>query len=66
MPVAAPGRIAALRPLGDRVVCLEEPGDFRAVGQFYRDFEQVEDERVVNLLRDYGLPRTHEQRVAAG
>lgn len=66
VPVAAPGRIAALRPLCDRVVCLEEPGDFRAVGRFYRDFEQVEDERVVNLLRDYGLPRTHEQRVAAG
>lgn len=66
VPVAAPGRIAALRPLCDRVVCLEEPGDFRAVGQFYRDFEQVEDERVVNLLRDEGRPRTHEQRVAAG
>lgn len=56
VPVAAPGRIAALRPLCDRVVCLGEPDDFQAVGQFYRDFEQVEDDRVVALLRDEGRP----------
>jgi predicted phosphoribosyltransferase len=33
------------------VVCLEAPEDFQAVGQFYRDFQQVEDEEVVELLR---------------
>lgn len=58
VPVAAPGRIAAIRPLCDRVECLEQPDDFQAVGQFYRDFEPVEDDRVVELLRDHGLPRT--------
>jgi putative phosphoribosyl transferase len=36
--------------LRDEVVCLETPEDFMAVGQFYRHFEQVEDEEVVALL----------------
>jgi predicted phosphoribosyltransferase len=58
VPVGAPSRIAAIRPLCDRVVCLQEPEAFWAVGQFFRTFEQVEDERVVELLRDFGLPQT--------
>ena len=58
VPVGAPDRIDALRPLCDRVECLIEPGDFWAVGQFYRNFEQVSDERVVELLREFGSPAT--------
>jgi putative phosphoribosyl transferase len=54
VPVGAPDRIDALRPLCDRVECLLEPAEFWAVGQFYRHFEQVSDERVVELLREYG------------
>ena len=57
VPVGATARINAIRPLCDRVICLQEPEDFWAIGQFYRTFEQVEDERVVELLRDYGLPQ---------
>ena len=56
VPVASPDRIEAIRGLCDRVVCLLAPEAFWAVGQFYRDFEQVEDERVVELLREYGSP----------
>jgi putative phosphoribosyl transferase len=37
--------------LCDRITCLESPRDFYAVGQFYRDFTQTEDEEVVALLR---------------
>ena len=66
VPVGAPDRIDAIRPLCDRVVCLQEPEAFWAIGQFYRNFEQVEDERVVELLRDYGLPATKWERAAAG
>jgi putative phosphoribosyl transferase len=62
VPVGAPERIDAIRPLCDRVECLQEPEAFWAIGQFYRSFEQVEDERVVELLRDYGLPRTRLER----
>ena len=65
VPVGAPDRIDALRPLCDRIVCLQEPEAFWAIGQFYRTFEQVEDARVVELLRDYGLPRTKWEKPAA-
>jgi putative phosphoribosyl transferase len=54
VPVGSPDRIDALRPLCDRVECLLEPAEFWAVGQFYRHFEQVSDERVVELLRECG------------
>ncbi len=65
VPVGAPDRIDALRPLCDRVECLYEPTDFWAVGQFYRSFEQVSDERVVDLLRDFGSPATKWEKAAA-
>jgi predicted phosphoribosyltransferase len=65
VPVGAPDRIDAIRPLCDRVICLQEPEAFWAIGQFYRNFEQVEDERVVELLRDYGLPQTKWEKAAA-
>jgi predicted phosphoribosyltransferase len=58
VPVGSAERIAALGPWCDRVVCLLEPEAFWAVGQFYRNFEQVEDDRVLELLRDYGQPGT--------
>lgn len=51
VPVGSPDRLDAIRPLCDRIECLLEPTDFWAVGQFYRHFEQVSDERVVELLR---------------
>lgn len=56
VPVASSERLAKIRGLCDRVVCLLEPEVFWAVGQFYRQFEQVDDERVVELLRQYGSP----------
>jgi len=56
VPVAAPDRIDAIRSLCDRIECLLEPDTFWAIGQFYRHFEQVEDERVVELLRSHGTP----------
>jgi predicted phosphoribosyltransferase len=65
VPVGAPDRIEAIRRLCDRMICLIEPEAFWAVGQFYRDFEQVEDGRVVELLRDYGMPSTKWERPAA-
>lgn len=64
VPVGAPDRIDAIRSLCDRVVCLQEPEAFWAIGQFYRNFEQVEDDRVVELLRDYGLPATKWEHAA--
>lgn len=51
VPVAPPDTLAKVRLLSDDVVCLDAPADFSAVGQFYRDFAQVDDSEVVALLR---------------
>lgn len=50
MGAAPPDTVARLERLADEVICLESPRDFRAVGQFFADFEQVEDEEVIKLL----------------
>lgn len=51
VPVGSPERVEVIARLCDRMICLLEPEDFRAVGQFYRSFEQVSDERVASLLQ---------------
>ena len=51
VPVASPEALPLVRPLADDVVCLQAPANFQAVGQFYRDFDQVEDEEVIAMLR---------------
>ena len=53
VPVAPPDSIALLREAADEVVVLDIPADFMAVGQFYQDFHQLEDEEVMELLRDF-------------
>jgi len=50
VPVAAPDSLELVRPYCDEVVCLEAPPEFFAVGQFYRQFRQVEDDEVIELL----------------
>ncbi|NLF53306.1 MAG: phosphoribosyltransferase [Thauera phenolivorans] len=50
VPVAAPDSLKKVEALADEVVCLHAPWNFRAVGQFYREFGQVEDEEVVACL----------------
>ena len=51
VPVGSPERVAEIARHCDRMVCLREPHDFQAVGQAYRDFDQVSDERVVTVLQ---------------
>ncbi len=58
LPVGSPERLATIERLCDRLECLEQPRDFIAVGQYYRSFEQVSDERVVVLLREFGVAST--------
>jgi putative phosphoribosyl transferase len=50
VPVAAPDSLERVRPYADEVVCLDTPEPFFAVGRFYREFEQVEDDEVIALL----------------
>jgi putative phosphoribosyl transferase len=51
VPVASAEQLAEVRPLCDRLECLYVPSLFMAIGPFYRDFTQVSDARVVELLR---------------
>lgn len=53
VPVASPDRLEEVRRWCDDVVCLLSPKIFWAIGQFYEDFSQVEDDEVVRLLREF-------------
>ena len=50
VPVAAPDTAAELRPAVDELVCLCVPDLFMAVGDWYEEFDPVEDEQVRRLL----------------
>jgi len=50
VPVCAAETARAFRSLVDDMVCLHAPDDFRAVGLWYRDFDQTSDEEVIALL----------------
>jgi putative phosphoribosyl transferase len=51
VPVAPPDTLEKVRKMADEVVCLQAPEYFQAVGQFYRHFDQVEDDEVIALLK---------------
>lgn len=50
VPVAPADAIATLAREVDRIVCLETPPGFSAVGRCYEDFRQTTDDEVVALL----------------
>lgn len=54
VPVASPDAMHRVVLGADEVVCPHVAADFQSVGQFYRDFPQVSDADVVELLRDAG------------
>lgn len=57
VPVAPPATCTWLRTEVDQLVCLQEPEQFYAVGQFYERFSQVTDDDVIDLLqRAWRLP----------
>jgi predicted phosphoribosyltransferase len=71
IPVASPDRLEEVRRWCDDVVCLLHPQDFWAIGQFYEDFTQVEDEQALQLLRPFapdgrqGTPAAEPMEVAS-
>lgn len=50
-PVGSVEAYAAVSQVCDAVLCLHLPGKFRAVGSFYRHFEQLTDEDAISLLK---------------
>lgn len=53
VPVASPRAVRALESEVDRLVCPNQPEYFQAVGQFYRNFPQVDDQEVIDCLRRF-------------
>jgi predicted phosphoribosyltransferase len=50
IPVGPKEVIAAMREEADEVICLEERKDFGALGFYYADFHQVDDQDVIGTL----------------
>jgi predicted phosphoribosyltransferase len=50
VPVAAPNTCLEIRDEADDLICLTTPEQFRAVGSWYRVFDQTNDEEVHTLL----------------
>lgn len=53
IPVASPARLASIGENCDRVVCLEQPEDFMAVGEVYEEFLPVSDKQVADFLNAF-------------
>lgn len=51
IPVGPPSTIRELEREADHVVCLHTPESFYAIGQFYQNFTQTQDEEVARLLK---------------
>ena len=54
IPVGSKDSIQKLKKIADEVVVLYAPDFFNAVGEFYKDFEQIEDESVLGIMRKHG------------
>ena len=50
LPVGPKETISRLAETANRVVCLSTPEPFHAIGRFYDDFGQVEEETVIRIL----------------
>jgi putative phosphoribosyl transferase len=52
LPVGPEDSVSQLAEEADETICLRLPPDFRAVGQFYRNFEQVSDQEMLEILKE--------------
>ena len=50
IPVIPASTFEEMKPLVDDIVTLEIPTEFNAVGQFYKEFDQVSDREVMTIL----------------
>jgi putative phosphoribosyl transferase len=57
VPVAPTQSLRELRSEADEIVCLEDYGDFGAIGLYYEDFHQISDNQVVDLLARHPVKR---------
>jgi len=58
VPVIPRNTYEEMKPLVDSIVALEIPVEFYAVGQFYKEFDQVSDKEVMTILNKFKNPQT--------
>lgn len=51
VPVASKEALALIKKKVDEVICLEVPDIFMSVGQWYQQFNQVDDDQAIQLLQ---------------
>ena len=49
-PVCARDSLGSLRPYADKIICVSEPGNLVAIGEWYEKFPQTSDEEVLYYL----------------
>jgi putative phosphoribosyl transferase len=54
VPVGPKETIEKLKEVADIVVFIHAPMSFQAVGEFYQDFSQVEDDEIKTIMRRHG------------
>jgi putative phosphoribosyl transferase len=60
VPVGAPQTCAELAAVADEVICARMPEPFSAVGQWYLNFDQTDDDEVRALLqKSSAMPQAH-------
>ena len=52
VPVSAEDSYRHIKKIVDKIICLDQPMFFGAVGQFYEKFDQTEDEEVIKLMQE--------------
>lgn len=50
-PVGSEKSVKNIKEIADEVIILKTPANFRAIGEYYTDFKQVNDEEVIDLLK---------------
>ncbi|MBI2993418.1 MAG: phosphoribosyltransferase [Gammaproteobacteria bacterium] len=66
VPHAPADTVGELRAMGAEVVCLEMPEPYFSVGSWYREFPQVDDAEVRNLMKKAGRRALKSGRAAGG
>lgn len=52
VPVGAADSVAKIKKEANVIICLDQPWFFVAIGNFYDSFEQVNDQEVIDLLKN--------------
>jgi putative phosphoribosyl transferase len=65
VPVAPTASLATMREEADEVVCLEDHEFFGAIGFYFRDFRQISDEEVIEILKRFPAKQVDQLRPSA-